>query len=59
MRFRRPTARTAADAWQHARDALLEAFDQTGARISAAELDDYGEAADLIAALRQDTGGQG
>ncbi len=49
---------TAAEAWNLARDGLLEAFHPDRRQDLAAELDDYGEASDLIAVLRQDTGGQ-
>jgi hypothetical protein len=48
----------ATDAWQRARDALAEAFDSDRRADLAAELDDYEDAADLIAALREDTGGK-
>jgi hypothetical protein len=48
----------AADAWQRARDALVEAFSADRRPGLAAELDDYEDAADLIAALREDTGGK-
>ncbi len=48
----------AAEAWRSARDALLEAFSVDRQPELAAELDDYDDAADLIAALREDTGGQ-
>ena len=49
---------TAADAWNLARDGLLEAFCPDRRQDLATELDDYGEASDLIAVLRQDTGGK-
>jgi hypothetical protein len=48
----------AADAWQRAREALLEAFDVGRRPDLAAELDDFDDARDLIAALREDTGGK-
>ena len=48
----------AAEAWKRSRDALLAAFDEGRRQDLAAELDDYDEAADLIAALRDETGGQ-
>lgn len=49
---------TAADAWNLARDGLLEAFRPDRRQDLGTELDDYGEASDLIAVLRQDTGGK-
>ncbi len=58
------TARTtpglgkAAAAWQSARDSLLAAFGPERRASLSADLDDYGEADDLIQALRQDTAGQ-
>jgi len=48
----------AAGAWNRSRDALLEAFDAGRRADLKAELDDYDDARDLIAALRDDTGGQ-
>ena len=48
----------AAEAWHRAKDALTDAFDTDRRQDLAAELDDYEDAADLIAALRQDTGGK-
>ncbi len=48
----------AAEAWNRGRDALLEAFDAGRREDLKAELDDYDEARDLIAALRDDTGGK-
>src|SRR5258708_4407093 len=48
----------AAGAWYQAREALLEAFDTDRHPDLAVELDDYDDAADLIAALREDTGGK-
>ena len=48
----------AAEAWNRSRDALLEAFDAGRREDLKAELDDYDEARDLIAALRDDTGGK-
>jgi hypothetical protein len=48
----------AAEAWQRARDALVQAFSADRRADLAAELDDYEDAADLIAALREDTGGK-
>jgi very-short-patch-repair endonuclease len=49
---------TAADKWCRARDALLESFGADRRQDLAAELDDYEDTAELIAALRQDTGGK-
>ena len=48
----------AADAWQQAREALVQAFDAGRLADLAAELDDFGDARDLITALREDTGGK-
>ena len=48
----------AADAWQRARGALIEAFDVSRQVDLAAELDDFDDARDLITALREDTGGK-
>ena len=48
----------AAESWNQARNALLEAFDADRRQDLAAELDEYEDGADLIEALRQDTGGQ-
>jgi very-short-patch-repair endonuclease len=48
----------AAGAWQRAQDTLIEAFDVYRRPDLLSELDDYDEARDLIAALRQDTGGK-
>jgi REase_MTES_1575/Protein of unknown function (DUF4011)/AAA domain/Protein of unknown function (DUF3320) len=48
----------AAEAWDRSRDTLLAAFDDGRRQDLAAELDDYDEAADLITALRDETGGQ-
>ena len=48
----------AADAWQRAKDALVEAFNADRRPDLTAELDDYEDAADLIAALREDTSGK-
>ena len=48
----------AADAWQRAREALVEAFDVGRRADLAAELDDFDDARDLISALREDTGGK-
>ena len=48
----------AANAWIRGRDTLLAAFDPGRRQDLAAELDDYDEAADLIAALREDTAGK-
>ena len=55
-----PTARlpAAADAWRQAKAALMAAFSPDRRAELAAELDDYGDAADLIAAMREDTGGR-
>jgi hypothetical protein len=44
--------------WQAARQALLDAFDPSRQADLASELDDYAEAADLVAALREDPGGR-
>ena len=48
----------AADRWQQASQALTAAFDAGRQQDLAAELDDYDDAADLITALQQDTGGK-
>jgi hypothetical protein len=48
----------AAETWQRARGALVEVFNADRHADLAAELDDYEDAADLIAALREDTGGK-
>jgi very-short-patch-repair endonuclease len=48
----------AADAWQRAQDMLVEAFDVYRRPDLLTELDDFEEARDLIAALRQDPGGK-
>ena len=48
----------AADAWQQAREALVQAFDAGRQADLAAELDDFDDARDLITALRADTGGK-
>ena len=48
----------AASAWQHARGALVQAFNADRRADLTAELDDYEDARDLIAALREDTGGK-
>jgi hypothetical protein len=48
----------AADAWQRAQDTLAEAFDVYRRPDLLSELDDFEEARDLIAALRQDAGGK-
>ena len=48
----------AADAWQQAREALVQAFDAGRQADLAAELDDFDDARDLITALREDTGGK-
>ena len=53
-----PTLAEAAGHWQTARQALLDAFDSSRQADLAGELDDYAEAADLIEALRVDTGGK-
>ena len=55
-----PTARlpAAADAWRQAKDALMARFGPDRHVELAAELDDYDDAADLIAAMREDTGGR-
>jgi hypothetical protein len=54
-----PTAHlpAAVEGWQQATQALLQAFDPDRRSELAAELDDYDDAADLIAALREDSGG--
>ena len=49
----------AASAWQQARAALAALFGDDRASELAAELDDYDDAAALIAALTEDTGGPG
>ena len=49
----------AAETWQRAREALVEAFDASRRADLAAELDDFDDARELISALREDTGGQG
>ena len=51
--------RTAADAWKLAPGRAAGGLPTDRRQDLGAELDDYDEAADLIAALRQDTGGQG
>jgi hypothetical protein len=48
----------AAGAWQQAREELVKAFDADRQPDLAAELDDFDDARDLIAALREDTGGK-
>jgi hypothetical protein len=48
----------ASERWQQARHAVLAAFDADRQQDLAAELDDYRDAADLIAALQQDSGGK-
>ena len=48
----------AAETWQRASRTLAGAFDASRQPDLAAELDDYGDARDLISALRADTGGQ-
>src|SRR5487761_1139225 len=48
----------AAEEWHRAKDALTEAFDAGRRQDLAAELDDYDDAADLIATLREDTAGK-
>ncbi len=55
-----PTGRlpAAADAWRQAKDALMAAFGQDRRAELANELDDYDDAADLIAAMFDDTGGR-
>jgi hypothetical protein len=49
---------TAAEAWHCARQTLVEAFDANRQPDLAVELDDFDEARELIAALREDTGGK-
>ena len=48
----------AAESWEQARDALMEAFDADRRQDLAIELDSYEDGEDLIDALRQDTGGK-
>ena len=48
----------AASAWQQARGTLVDAFSADRRADLAAELDDYEDARELIAALQEDTGGK-
>jgi len=53
-----PVLAEAAGEWQAARQAGLDAFDASRQADLAGELDDYAEAGDVLAALREDPGGR-